>query len=156
MALHLGLETNADTDGIFSLYDGQDIVFSTSSSSWLTALKLLWRYGLSLVRMERATKSLLNKFGNIYSLQDQGEAFNSVPDMLQAMGGSDEFYRLTQISVRKYLLEQGLSELLIDELVTAVMRINYGQSTEVNALTGVLVKHRYCLLHFFVLSQFLY
>ncbi|XP_028399919.1 prenylcysteine oxidase-like [Dendronephthya gigantea] len=134
---YLGLERNTDTDGIFSLYDGKDIVFSTSSWSWLTSLKLLWRYGFSLVKMDQVTKSLLNKFANIYTLQDKGESFHSVPDLLQAMSGNEEFYRLTKITARKYLLEQGLSELLIDELVTAIMRINYGQSTEVNAFTGM-------------------
>ena len=86
--------------------------------------------------MEQATKHLLKQFNNIYTLQENGKVYESVQKLLQAMSAGDEFYRLTQISAREYLLEQGLSELLIDELVTAITRINYGQSTEVNAFTG--------------------
>ena len=133
----LGLGTNSASGGIFSLYDGKDIVFSTSSWSWLTSLKLLWRYGFSLLKMEQATKNLLKQFGNVYKLQENGEAFQSVPELLKAISGSAEFFRMTQITAREYLLEQGLSELLIDELITAITRINYGQSTEVNAFTGM-------------------
>ena len=90
--------------------------------------------------MNSIIQDLLGKFSNIYTLQDHGEVFQSVPDMLQAIGGV-EFYNLTQLSVQEYLQEKGLSELLIDELVTAVMRINYGQSTEMNAFAG---KVYYC------------
>ena len=86
--------------------------------------------------MEQATKNLLKKFGNVYKLQENGEAFQSVPALLKAISGSEEFYSMTQITAREYMLEQGLSKLLIDELVTAITRINYGQSTEVNAFTG--------------------
>ena len=86
--------------------------------------------------MQQATNSLLKKFENVYTLQKNGVVFKSVPDLLHAMSGNDEFYRLTQMTAQKYLTEQGLSELLIDELVTAVTRINYGQSPEVNAFTG--------------------
>ena len=135
-SFNAGMEKNTVSTGVFSLYNGNEIVFSTSTWSWLTSLKLLWRYGFSLIKMEQATKNLLKKFEKIYTLQGNGEAFQSVPDLLNAMSGGSEFYRLTQITAREYLSEQGLSELLIDELVTAITRINYGQSPEVNAFTG--------------------
>lgn len=134
---YLGLQTKTAADGIFSLYDGNHFTFTTSSCSWLTTLKLFWRYGLSLVKMQQATKDLLNKFGNIYTLQENGNVFESVPELLQAMSGNDDFYRLTKISAREYLLEQGISELLINELITAIIKNNYGQSPDVNALTGM-------------------
>ena len=85
--------------------------------------------------MQGVVNDLMRKFSNIYKLQEQGEMFETVPDMLRSMGG-EQFYDLTQISTRKYLKEKGLSQQLIDELVTAVMRINYGQSTELNAFAG--------------------
>ena len=110
-------------------------MFETSTWSWLSAIKSLWRYGFSLVKMQGVVTDLMRKFSNIYKLQEQGEMFETVPDMLRSMGG-EQFYNLTQISTRKYLKEEGLSQQLIDELVTAVMRINYGQSTELNAFTG--------------------
>jgi prenylcysteine oxidase/farnesylcysteine lyase len=88
------------------------------------------------MKMEQATNKLLKKFANVYKLQENGEAFQSVSELLNAMSGDAEFYEMTQITAREYLSNQGLSQLLIDELVTAITRINYGQSTEVNAFTG--------------------
>ena len=85
--------------------------------------------------MDSLITDLLKKFSNIYTLQDTGKVFTSVPEMLKAMGG-EEFYKMTQMSTKKYLEEKGLSKLLIDELVTAAMKMNYGQSAELNAFAG--------------------
>ena len=85
--------------------------------------------------MQGIVKDLMRKFSNIYKLQEQGEMFETVPDMLRSMGG-EQFYNLTQISTRKYFKGKGLSQQLIDELVTTATRIIYGQSTELNAFAG--------------------
>ena len=55
--------------------------------------------------------------------------------MLRAMGG-DEFVTYTQKTSSEVLLEKGVSKLLVDELVTAVARCNYGQDANINAFTG--------------------
>lgn len=133
----LGLEKRSVSGGRFSLFDGKSIRFSTSPTEWETSLRLFWRYGWSTVRMSWATDDLLHKFKNIYSIQGNNNAFQTVEDLLQSITGDNTFYRLTQITLREYLVEQGLSKDLIDELITAVTRINYGQSTEINALAGI-------------------
>ena len=52
------------------------------------------------------------------------------------MGGED-FYECTQKTTRQTLEEIGLKSRLIDELVTAVMRVNYGQDVTLNGFAGM-------------------
>lgn len=99
-------------------------------------IKLIWRYGLiDLYTMNKFVSNTLKNFSNIYKLQEDQQAFNSVPDMLKAMGGN-EMYEYTQMTTRQTLEKIGLNPLLIDELVTAVMRINYGQDVTLNGFAG--------------------
>ena len=59
-----------------------------------------------------------------------------MPDLLRAMGG-DEFVELTEKTAKQVMLEDGVGEKLIDELVTPVARCNYGQSADtINGFTG--------------------
>lgn len=100
-------------------------------------IKLIWRYGLfDLYAMDKFITNMLKNFSNIYQLQKNQEAFQSVPEMLNAMGGK-EFYNYTQQTTRQTLEKIGLKPRLIDELVTAVMRINYGQDVTLNGFAGV-------------------
>ena len=56
--------------------------------------------------------------------------------MLKAMGGN-EMYEYTQQTTRQTLEKIGLRPTLIDELVTVVMRINYGQDVTLNGFAGM-------------------
>ena len=99
-------------------------------------IKLIWRYGLiDLYKMDKFITSMLSNYSNIYKLQENQQAFSSVPEMLKAMGGN-EMYGYTQVTARQALEKIGLKPLLIDELVTAVMRINYGQDATLNGFAG--------------------
>lgn len=90
---------------------------------------------MDLYTMNKFITNMLKNFSNIYKLQENQQAFNNVPDMLKAMGG-DEMYEYTQLTTRQTLEKIGLKPLLIDELVTAVMRINYGQDVTLNGFAG--------------------
>lgn len=84
--------------------------------------------------MDSGTRSLLKKFKRIYTLQENGESYASVGDMLRAMDQDGEsVHNLIKVSAKDYFTELGWSENVINELVTAAMRVNYGQGTEVNA-----------------------
>ena len=117
------------------IYNGDEFVFLSSGWKFLDNLKLLWRYGFSLITMDRFLGNMLKEFGNIYSLQDSGKSFESVPEMLSAMGG-EKFVKYTQLTAKEALKDIGVSEKIIDELATAVTRCNYGQDMSVNAFTG--------------------
>jgi len=134
---HLGLEQHkALDDGLLGIYDGKEFVFTESKFSLLTNLKLIWRYGItSLYYMSHSLNKMLDEFGNIYSIQNNYEAFETVQDLLRAQGG-ETFVNYTQRTAKDVMKENGMSDLLIDELATGITRCNYGQDTGVNAFTG--------------------
>ncbi len=117
------------------IYNGQQFFFRTGTSSIWNAIKTFWRYGFSLIRMNFLVRSILKKFCTIYDIQASGQAFETVPEMLRAMGG-DAMFQLTQSTARNYLIQDlGYSERIVDELVTAGLRVNYGQNSEVDSFT---------------------
>ena len=79
------------------IFDGYKFLFRSSSIGILTKLHMLLRYGLSPLRLNSAVCKLLDKFVNIYSVQQNGQSFKTVPDILQAMGAEDQ--HLTQVSM---------------------------------------------------------
>lgn len=55
------------------------------------------------------------------------------------MSMSDEMVASGQETLRKHLLHQGVSETLINELVSVAARVNYGQTPDnMNGLSGML------------------
>ena len=86
--------------------------------------------------MNSSVSALLKKFDSIYSIQAGGTSFANVEDMLTAMGGEDMCH-LTQVSANDYMLNmKQWNERLVKELVTSVVRINYGQGTTLNAFAA--------------------
>lgn len=83
--------------------------------------------------MDNFITSMLKNFSSIYKFQENHQAFTSVPDMLKAMGGNE----YTQQTTRQTLEKIGLNPTLIDELVTVVMRINYGQDVTLSGFAGM-------------------
>jgi hypothetical protein len=81
---------------------------------------------------------MLTSFNNIYGLQRDGKAYSNVDDLLSAMGG-EEFVGLMQKTTRDLLQSLGIKDLTINELVTSVMRVNYGQDVTLNAFAGTYV-----------------
>lgn len=117
------------------VFDGQSMRVALGSWGLLNDAKLLWRYGTSLMTMQSFVADTLNKFVRVYELQEQGRSFVSPEEMLEELGLAN----LTRVSIRDHMLSNlRLSPALVEELVTAVMRVNYGQSADINALTGAI------------------
>ena len=70
----------------------------------------------------------------IYDHQAKGHAFTRVEELLSSM--SPDFLRLLQSTLADELRSSGFSEPLIQELVNAGIRCNYGQSTSIHAFVG--------------------
>lgn len=134
----LGLKKlkSSEADSLLGIYDGEEFLFYGSRWRILNFIKLIWRYGLiDLYKMNSFVTNMLKNFSNIYTFQENEQAYTTVPDMLKAMGG-DQMYEYTQQTTRETLEKVGLNPTLIDELVTAVMRINYGQDVTLNGFAG--------------------
>ena len=67
-----------------------------------------------MVTVNNFITKMSTNFTNIYELQEKEQAFNTVPEMLQALGG-ENFYEYTQQTTRQALEDIGLNQLLIDE-----------------------------------------
>lgn len=135
----LGLEKKGEVDPDIPLgiYNGKSFSFRTGASKIISVLKTLWHYGFSVIRMSLSVRSELNKFKTIYTMQESGKSFATVPDMLKAMG-KDGMYPLTQVTGRQHFVNNlGWSERLFGEFVMGAMTVNYGQSANtIDAFTA--------------------
>ncbi|KAG0578326.1 hypothetical protein KC19_4G014400 [Ceratodon purpureus] len=137
----LGLNRTSDDDEeSFGIWDGTRFVFQTARAGdsafsktitqIMNTVSVLWRYGISLWRMQNYVNGMLDKFLKLYG-KDR-PAFDSVEEMLKSV----DLYNDTQYTLEELLLNAGLSRLLIDELITITMRINYGQNVSISGLAG--------------------
>ena len=119
-----------------AIYNGQEFVLKLGFSSFINNLIVLWNYGLSVFKMSRSISRELKKFQTIYDKQASGESYKTVPDLLIAMGGND-FVQQTQVTAEN-LMTAGLgwNQRMVDELVCAAMKVNYGQNNQIDAFTA--------------------
>eukprot|EP00049_Salpingoeca_infusionum_P007211 m.117262 g.117262 ORF g.117262 m.117262 type:complete len:672 (+) comp13625_c0_seq6:102-2117(+) len=119
-------------------FDGQGIVVTTSQESWAssftTYIKLFLRYGLDPFRLSKIIDIVQSKIEYLYTLLvDSPRPYDSVVKLLQ----DAKLYDYTQITLHDYLrTSAGLSEALINELVTGIIRLQFGQEAQINALAG--------------------
>lgn len=71
----------------------------------------------------------------IYKYQAHGYAFSSVEELLDSLGGSG-FINMTRRSLSDSLLELGVSQRFIEEVIAPIMRVNYGQNISIPAFVG--------------------
>ena len=137
------------------IWDGEQILFQSSSSSFLhrllTKLRGLFRYSFDAFFLDRYIKDANEKFNGIYdALDDPNLSFTTVNDLLNHLQLAD----LTTISLKEYLQstvgickpistpknenEQQTNNAYCDEILTGLTRVNYGQSIDqINALAGM-------------------
>ena len=134
LSLQLGKESPTTPFGVF---DGRTFVVRTGYCGFFNSITLLWRYGFSLLRLSRTIDSTLKEFCTIYDLQESGASFRTVPEMLQAMGGN-KFVTMTQVTAEEHFVNNlRLSKKLVDEMICAALKVNYGQDNRVDAFTAM-------------------
>lgn len=79
--------------------------------------------------------NFLHVYCRIYKYQAHGYAFSSVEELLDSLGGSG-FINMTQRPLSDSLLELGVSQRFIDEVIEPIMRVNYGQNVSIPAFVG--------------------
>ncbi|XP_018022652.1 prenylcysteine oxidase 1, partial [Hyalella azteca] len=132
----LGLEKRMECPSLAGLFDGSSFVFRDSSWQVVTLAKLFWRYGWSIYTLRAANQQMLDQFNRIYKLQKKGQAFTNGEQLLEAM--SPSFPAMLHMSTREHLLQLGISQAIIDEVVMAVTLANYGQTPDVHAFVGAI------------------
>lgn len=97
-------------DGTMGIWDGSRLAFRSFQAGWLTALRVLWRYGpVRMYRLQRVVAETLQRFMGIYQLQGAAPstcpvAFATPRGLWEAVG----LFDLTQVSLRSYLEAQGV------------------------------------------------
>ncbi|NXB28278.1 PCYOX oxidase, partial [Eulacestoma nigropectus] len=131
----LGLSVASVQDSLTGVYNGEEFVFEESSWSFITLLKMLWRYGLNFLRMSMWVEDILDKFMRIYRYQMHDYAFSSNERLLHALGG-DDFTRLLNQTIDEAMQKAGFSQKFINEMVCPVIRGDYGQGVTINGFVG--------------------
>jgi len=125
-------------DRNFGLWNGEEMVFSTSNNGFLANLQLLWRYKYDLIKLTQGVSAMLKKWMELYTVQEEGRAFETPQALFESVG----LWPLTQETMTRELgrvlrRAPGERSLLEKELVTAVNRVNYNQPNTLNALAGM-------------------
>ncbi|XP_072923791.1 prenylcysteine oxidase 1-like [Hemitrygon akajei] len=131
----LGLKHRKSVPEKVAIFNGEHFVFEETDWYLQDLFKLWWRYGFGLLRLQMWVEEIMEKFMRIYKYQAHGYAFSTVEEMLQSLGG-ERYINLTQRSVTETLQELGITQRFIDEIVTAVTRVNYGQLASIPAFVG--------------------
>lgn len=131
----LGLSAVQASGGLLGIYNGETLVFEESNWFIINVIKLVWRYGFQFLRMHMWVEDVLDKFMRIYRYQSHDYAFSSVEKLLHALGG-DDFLGMLNRTLLETLQKAGFSEKFLNEMIAPVMRVNYGQSTDINAFVG--------------------
>ncbi|XP_044577912.1 prenylcysteine oxidase-like [Cotesia glomerata] len=124
----------SELDMIAGIWNGDEFVFKESSYQMVSLVKLFYRYGLAPFELHRLTNSILDDFDHIYDLQEAGIGFENISSLLSGM--NHKFPEMLEISSKDFLLSQGYSHKLINELVEATLAVNYGQDTDVHSFVG--------------------
>ncbi|CAF89368.1 unnamed protein product, partial [Tetraodon nigroviridis] len=131
----LGIPQRKDVPSKMAIFDGKELTFEQSTWFIINFFRMLWRYGLSFLRMQMWVESVLDKFMRIYQYQQYGYSFSTVERLLHAMGG-DEFPDLMNRTLEETMLAEGFSQTFLNDMVAPITRVNYGQSVRINAFVG--------------------
>ncbi|KAK9451661.1 Prenylcysteine lyase-domain-containing protein [Limtongia smithiae] len=119
----------------FGIWDGKSLVFSLNTeSSWKTAAKLFYRYGVSIIRARRLASKAVKMFMAFYS--DTLFPFGDLTETAIATGLAN----ITAMTTKNYLASERISELYANELIQSATRVNYAQNIDrLQALEGLVV-----------------
>ncbi|KAK8717227.1 hypothetical protein V6N13_044503 [Hibiscus sabdariffa] len=100
--------------------------------SYFNSFQLFFRYRFSLLKMSSFVESTVDSFLKYYESHEKRPVFETVDEMLKWAG----LYNLTTRTLQDELVQVKISPLMIDELITVITRINYGQSVSISGLAG--------------------
>ncbi|KAK5190573.1 hypothetical protein LTR72_010050 [Exophiala xenobiotica] len=106
--------------------DDDDDGTSSSWRGWWDIAKLLWRYGLSPIRTQRATRAALGSFLKFYD-NDHNDGvfpFASLQDAVDSTG----LTAYTSLTGKEVLKNAGVSAMFGREIVQASTRVNYASN----------------------------
>ncbi|KAF6207369.1 hypothetical protein GE061_018610 [Apolygus lucorum] len=136
LAEKLGLKKMPDdsSNDVLGLFANNEMIFEGSKFSWFNSLKFLWRYGFDVIRLQRFTDNMLESFERVYNIQNQNKSYECLDDLMSAI--DPNFLQYMDVSTLDGFKEDGFSSEIIDELIQATLKVNYGQTTSVHRFVG--------------------
>nr|XP_057943245.1 prenylcysteine oxidase-like [Doryrhamphus excisus] len=131
----LGLKYRRNVAGKTAVFNSEEVILEETDWYLLDLFRLWWRYGISFIRLQMWVEEIMEKFMRVYKYQAHGYAFSSVEELLGSLGGSG-FINMTRRPLSDSLLELGVSQRFIDEVIAPIMRHNYGQNVSIPAFVG--------------------
>ncbi|XP_056667577.1 prenylcysteine oxidase-like isoform X2 [Monodelphis domestica] len=122
----LGLKQRREIAGKSAIFGGEHLILEETDWYLLNLFRIWWHYGISFLRLQMWVEEVMEKFMRIYKYQAHGYAFSGVEELLYSVG-EYTFINMTQRSVAECLLEVGVTQRFIDEVITALLRASYGQ-----------------------------
>ncbi|MBT8172200.1 FAD-dependent oxidoreductase [Candidatus Bathyarchaeota archaeon] len=112
-----------------AVWNGNEIQFRSKQSKFYTMLNLLNDYKFNIPKLLFALREINNKIIKLYSKEkpsELGELFESL--------GLDKWYKR---SLCEILVDLGVDQKFIDEIVTPITRIIYSQNAEIGGFAGI-------------------
>ena len=115
----------------FAVWNGSKVVFRSNKQSFVTTLSLLAKYQLNLARTFFLLRKVRGQVTKLYQEEqknpaDFGELFESA--------GLDKWHKMT---FSEELIKRGVSQALIDEVVTPLTRVIYSQNADLGCFAGL-------------------
>ncbi|GAB6032858.1 Prenylcysteine oxidase-like [Chamberlinius hualienensis] len=117
-------------------FDGKQFLVMEGDRPINSFGKLFHRYGNSISNWHTVIDQVLSHFLRIYEVQNRGYAFSSVDKLLTS--AHPGLLNLTKVTASRYLLQNDLLPVFVNEVATGITRICYGQNTDINALAGTI------------------
>ncbi len=116
----------------FAIWNGSKLVFRSSKQPAVTNARLLAKYKFSLARAFLLLREAKTQFVKMY--YDEQESPGEIGELL-ASAGLDKWYtkRLDEI-----LLEAGVSQSFVEEIVAPIARTIYTQNADLGGLAGII------------------
>lgn len=118
-------DTGSDFD--LGIWDGSQFVFKQSSSDgrwqgYWDVVKLLWKYGISPIRVQRLTQEMLGRFLKMY--EEPIFPFESLQGAIE----ETKLMHMMALTGTELLKDKGVGEAFANDIVQASTRVNYAQN----------------------------
>ncbi|WWC85730.1 uncharacterized protein L201_000596 [Kwoniella dendrophila CBS 6074] len=117
-------------DARVGIWDGTRFLSTTSSSTWFTSVKALWRYGYSPMKTKSVVTKMVNKMLKLYDstyLSERGPV-ESVEDLVENIGLGHEYTSRTGQDLAKNVI--GVNKNWLGEIWEGATRTNYASDME--------------------------
>lgn len=115
----------------FAVWNGSKFVSRSNKESWVTFLKLLTKYKLSLMRTYFLLREVRAQVAKLY--QEERENPTNISQIFE----STHLDKWQKKTFRETLKERNVNQAFIDEIATPITRTIYSQNEDIGAFAGI-------------------